>query len=142
MKNSTLAALVVIVIAIIGLGWWWYAKAPSSTTPADTQTQATTTDSGSSQTTPASDGAQADNGIGEALTVAVVATHNNASSCYTIIDGNVYDLTKWIPQHPGGQAAILSLCGHDGTAAFHGQHDDAKKQADILATFKIGVLVK
>ncbi len=72
----------------------------------------------------------------------VVATHNSATSCWTIIDGNVYDLTKWIPQHPGGAAAIKQLCGKDGTALFHGQHDDAKRQADILATFKIGVLAQ
>ena len=74
------------------------------------------------------------------VTMAVVAEHNSATSCWTVIDGNVYDLTGWIPQHPGGERAIISLCGKDGTAAFHGQHDDAKRQADILATFKIGTV--
>jgi cytochrome b involved in lipid metabolism len=71
-----------------------------------------------------------------------VATHKDAASCWTAIDGNVYDLTTWIPQHPGGEAAIESICGIDGTSAFHGQHDDAKRQADILATFKIGTLAQ
>jgi len=71
-----------------------------------------------------------------------VAKHSDASSCWTIIDDHVYDLTSWISQHPGGERAILSLCGHDGTTAFHNQHDDRQKQADILATFKIGELQK
>lgn len=75
-------------------------------------------------------------------TAAQVATHKDATSCWTIIDGNVYDLTQWIGKHPGGEQAIRSLCGVDGTVAFHGQHDDAKKQADILVTFKIGTLAQ
>lgn len=74
------------------------------------------------------------------FTSADVAKHNSAASCWTSIDNNVYDLTSWIPRHPGGQQAIKGLCGHDGSAAFHGQHDDAQKQKDILATMKIGVL--
>ncbi len=72
------------------------------------------------------------------ITAAMVAEHSTVAGCWTIIDGGVYDLTAWIPLHPGGERAIAGLCGKDGTAAFHGQHDDAKQQADILATFKIG----
>jgi cytochrome b involved in lipid metabolism len=73
-------------------------------------------------------------------TLADVQTHSDASSCWTVIDGTVYDLTQWIPQHPGGEAAIESICGIDGSAAFHGQHDHAQEQESILATFKIGTL--
>jgi cytochrome b involved in lipid metabolism len=76
----------------------------------------------------------------DTFTAAQVATHNSAQSCWTIIDGNVYDLTQWIPAHPGGEAAILSICGIDGSSAFHGEHDHAQEQEDILTTFQIGVL--
>ena len=69
-----------------------------------------------------------------------VSKHKDATSCWVTISGNVYDLTGWIPLHPGGRAAILGLCGTDGTAAFRGQHGDAKQQADILATYQIGQL--
>ena len=75
------------------------------------------------------------------FTVAQVATHNSGASCYTIIRSNVYDLTSWIRQHPGGPGAVLGLCGKDGTAAFEGQHDGKPQQENILATFKIGVVV-
>ncbi len=90
-------------------------------------------------TIPATSTAQS-NTEGKTYAMADVAMHSSATSCWTVIDANVYDLTAWIPQHPGGEQAILSLCGHDGTAAFHGQHDDAKRQADILVSFKIGTL--
>jgi cytochrome b involved in lipid metabolism len=75
-------------------------------------------------------------------TLAEVAKHKDATSCYSAINGNVYDLTNWINQHPGGPDKILSICGSDGSAAFNNQHGDAKRQADILATFKIGTLTQ
>ncbi len=75
-------------------------------------------------------------------TFAEVATHSNASSCWTIIRSEVYDLTTWIGQHPGGEKAILSLCGKDGTAAFEGQHGGQQKQEETLAKFKLGAYIK
>ena len=71
-----------------------------------------------------------------------IAKHDSESSCWTVIDAGVYDLTTWISQHPGGPGAILGICGKDGTSAFRGQHGNAQKQENILATFKIGTLVQ
>ena len=75
-------------------------------------------------------------------TMAQVATHNSATSCWTTINGNVYDVTTWINQHPGGKQAILSLCGVDGTAAFNGQHGGQSRPESELAAFKIGTLAQ
>ncbi len=71
-----------------------------------------------------------------------VATHNSATSCWTTINGGVYDVTAWIGQHPGGKEAILGLCGKDGSAAFDGQHGGQKRPAKELAGFQIGSLSK
>ncbi len=76
------------------------------------------------------------------FSMATIATHNSQSSCWTTINGNVYDVTKWISQHPGGAGAILSLCGKDGSAAFTGQHGGQSRPASELAGFKIGTLAK
>ncbi len=73
-------------------------------------------------------------------TAAQVAMHANASSCWTSINGGVYDVTTWINQHPGGTAPILSLCGHDGSAAFNAPHGGQSRPASELASFKIGTL--
>lgn len=73
-------------------------------------------------------------------TTAQVAQHSSSSSCWTAINGKVYDVTAWISQHPGGQQAILSLCGKDGSAAFNGQHGGQARPASELASFYIGVL--
>ena len=76
------------------------------------------------------------------LTKEEVAKHNSTSSCYSIINSGVYDLTSWVAKHPGGQSAILGICGKDGTSAFMSQHGGGQKQIDLLATFKIGALVQ
>lgn len=73
-------------------------------------------------------------------TLAQVTERNNASSCYTVINGKVYDLTLWVNMHPGGKNPILSLCGADGTEKFMAKHKGAQKQMDILSRFYIGDL--
>ena len=75
-------------------------------------------------------------------TMANVAKHNSASSCWTTINGGVYDVTAWINQHPGGRQAILSLCGTDGSAAFNDQHGGQRRPESELASFKIGTLAQ
>jgi hypothetical protein len=45
-------------------------------------------------------------------TMEKVRANNSEASCWSVIDGNVYDLTRWIASHPGGRGNILSLCGH------------------------------
>lgn len=73
-------------------------------------------------------------------TLSDVAKHSSASSCWAAINGNVYDLTHWINQHPGGSGAILSLCGTDGSAAFNAQHGGQGRPEQELANFYIGKL--
>lgn len=76
---------------------------------------------------------------GGTYTPTQVALHGTRDDCWTIVNGNVYDLTAWIPEHPGGAAAIIQLCGKDGTEKFEGQHGGMEKQEAALATFKIGI---
>lgn len=69
-----------------------------------------------------------------------VAKHASASSCWTAVYGDVYDVTSWINQHPGGKRAILSMCGTDGTNSFDNQHGGQRRANAELASFKIGAL--
>ncbi len=74
-------------------------------------------------------------------TLADVAKHSSQSSCWSAINGNVYDLTRWINQHPGGPDAILSICGTDGSAAFNAQHGGQGRPAQELTNFYIADLM-
>lgn len=76
------------------------------------------------------------------ITASEVATHASRESCWSTINGNVYDLTSWIPKHPGGEGAILGICGKDGSGKFNGKHGNDAKKVALLSGFKIGVAAK
>ncbi len=70
-----------------------------------------------------------------------VANHNRASDCWTIVDGNVYNLTKFVARHPGGRKRIIRMCGRDASAAFRGQHSSGSRASTVvLKRYKIGTL--
>lgn len=73
-------------------------------------------------------------------TTAEVAIHNNQSSCWTIVNGTVYDLTSFISKHPGGAKRILSICGIDGTAAFTRQHSGDERPQETITGYEIGII--
>ncbi len=76
--------------------------------------------------------------VSTGISSATVAQHSSRTSCWTSINGSVYDLTSWIPKHPGGEQAILQLCGTDGSAKFNGMHGGDKAKEKLLSGFKIG----
>lgn len=73
-------------------------------------------------------------------TSADVALHASDASCWSIINSSVYDLTAYIPKHPGGASRIRHICGTDGSSEFDGQHGGASRPENILAKYWIGLL--
>ncbi|KAH6693742.1 FMN-dependent dehydrogenase-domain-containing protein [Plectosphaerella plurivora] len=51
-----------------------------------------------------------------------VAEHDSPESCWVIIHGKVYDMTDFLPDHPGGEQSILKHAGKDATAAYDPIH--------------------
>lgn len=78
--------------------------------------------------------------VTKTYTISEVATHSDSQSCWTIVRGGVYDVTAWIAKHPGGQGAILGMCGTDATDEFDGQHGGQRRPEQELASFKIGTI--
>ena len=77
----------------------------------------------------------------ESYTMTQIAEHGDATSCWTAIEGNVYDMTEYIEEHPGGSRAILVICGSDGTGSFNSMPDAVMPVARMaLAKYKIGDL--
>ena len=60
---------------------------------------------------------------GNAWTAAEVAKHNKKDDCWVIIDGKVLDVTAFMPDHPGGEKAIMLYAGRDATEEFNMLHD-------------------
>lgn len=70
-----------------------------------------------------------------------IAEHNTEGDLWMIIDGKVYDCTKFIDEHPGGEEVLVDLGGQDATGPFAdiGHSDDAIK---LLEPLYIGDLDK
>jgi L-lactate dehydrogenase (cytochrome) len=56
------------------------------------------------------------------LNGAEVAKHNSRESCWVIIHGRAYDVTEFLPEHPGGPKIILKYAGKDATEEFDPIH--------------------
>ena len=74
------------------------------------------------------------------ITLEEVAMHSTAQDCWTAVNGKVYDLTKFVNQHPGGAGNITQICGRDGTSAFNGQHRGQDTPVSTLGNYLIGDL--
>jgi len=55
-------------------------------------------------------------------TLADVAKHNTEKDCWVVVDGQVLDVSKFLPDHPGGKKAILIYSGKDATEEFLMMH--------------------
>jgi hypothetical protein len=75
-------------------------------------------------------------------TMANVQANNSETSCWSVISGNVYNLTQWINSHPGGASRIRALCGTDGTSSFSAQHGSRGSPTSTLANYLLGPLAK
>lgn len=69
-----------------------------------------------------------------------VAKHNTPQSSWVSIEGKVYDVTKWIDNHPGGKEYINLAAGRDITYLFDSYHPFTDKPTEILKKFEIGTL--
>lgn len=127
-KKYILLGAFVLVALVVGINLWSGAETLSipADKPADNSLSAT-------QGTPNNT---------KTFTLADVENHANANDCYSAIGGNVYDLTSWISKHPGGEKAILGICGKDATSAFTNKHGGQEKPEAALKSFLIGVLAK
>lgn len=81
-----------------------------------------------------------------------VSMHNSRTDCWTVISGEVYDLTDYVIRHPGGNE-ILRACGTDATSLFNSRqttdgqpvgsgtpHSQAAREQ--LTQLKIGNLIE
>ena len=68
-----------------------------------------------------------------------VAAHNRADDCWLVISGAVYDVTRFLREHPGGVMLLLAYAGADATMPFV-ETGHSRLALQQLETLRIGVL--
>uniref|UniRef100_A0A8B9SV17 Cytochrome b5 type B n=1 Tax=Anas platyrhynchos TaxID=8839 RepID=A0A8B9SV17_ANAPL len=90
-------------------------------------------------------GKRAEGGSGEAaagpagpvFTLQEVARRNCSREAWLVIHGRVYDVTRFLEEHPGGEEVLLEQAGKDATESFEdvGHSTDAR---EMLKQYYIG----
>jgi len=52
-----------------------------------------------------------------------VAKHSTDKDCWVVIGDEVFDVTNFLSDHPGGKKAIMLFAGKDATEEFDMLHD-------------------
>lgn len=132
MSKSVLIILGAFLVLAVGAGVVIAFNSNTSSTLNTSKNTISTTSVQTSNTTPE-----------KAYSLTDISTHASKSDCWMAIDGGVYDVTKYINAHPGGNA-ILDGCGKDATELFHnrpdGQKDHSQRAVQLLKSFKVGTL--
>lgn len=68
-----------------------------------------------------------------------VKTHNKRDSVWILIENKIYDVTKFLDDHPGGEEILIEQAGKDATEVFRdvSHSTDAK---ELMKTYLIGQL--
>ena len=67
-----------------------------------------------------------------------VNDHDEKDDCWTIIDGDVLDITSFFGTHPGGDDNLLKACGKDATEMFESVKKHDPKGYEKAKELKIG----
>ncbi|MBP9712383.1 MAG: cytochrome b5 domain-containing protein [Sterolibacterium sp.] len=81
--------------------------------------------------------------VSAGYTLAQVAQHASEQDCWMAIDGSVYDLSAYLPDHPARSGLIEVWCGRQASDAYHtkqrGRPHSAQADA-LLHEYRIGTL--
>lgn len=69
-----------------------------------------------------------------------LAQHSTPSSCWITRNGKVYDVTSFMPDHPGGDDLILKYAGQDVGEVMKDpeEHEHSEAAYDMLDEYLVG----
>ncbi|KAI1503566.1 FMN-dependent dehydrogenase-domain-containing protein [Biscogniauxia marginata] len=69
-----------------------------------------------------------------------ISRHNSPDDLWLVVDGVVYDLSSFAPEHPGGPGVLLRYAGRDATAAYSEVHSTSLIRESLPASSQMGLL--
>lgn len=73
------------------------------------------------------------------VTLAEVKEHNTRDSVWFVIHNKVYDVTKFMDEHPGGEEVLLEQAGKDASEIFEDVSHSADAK-DLMKNYLVGEL--
>lgn len=122
MKLYVLLLLVFVVGLVVGCSQATPSRTTTTTnnqdsqdyTPSgtqDTQANNVPVDNTPTETTPLADNTPTPIDSTSGISLSALAVHNSQSDCWIAYNNKVYDITKFLPIHPGGANRIIPYCG-------------------------------
>lgn len=74
------------------------------------------------------------------ISASEVGKHNTPDDLWIVVDNTIYDLTTFLPNHPGGQDILLKYAGRDATAAYNAVHSPALIKSTLPLSKHMGTL--
>ncbi len=125
MKKELTISLLITIFVLVGA----FLMIAKSTTPSvSTETTSTPTQMTTSSTST------------NIVTSIDVQKHNSISDCWIVLNNNVYNVTSYIDQHPGG-LTMVPFCGKDATEAYNTIREGSghsNKATKLLQSFYVG----
>lgn len=84
-------------------------------------------------------------GAGRRIGLDEVARHAGAEDCWMAINGAVYAISSYIPDHPSNPRIVLPWCGKEATEAYRTKTRGRPHSAEadsLLEKYRIGVVEK
>ncbi|KAI9739142.1 MAG: hypothetical protein M1834_007355 [Cirrosporium novae-zelandiae] len=78
--------------------------------------------------------------INRSITLDELRKHDIAEQPWFVLDGEVYDGTTFLKEHPGGAQSIVSAAGTDATEEFMATHSETAKA--MMSAYHIGTIDK
>ncbi|WVQ84356.1 hypothetical protein IAT38_006508 [Cryptococcus sp. DSM 104549] len=75
------------------------------------------------------------------VTIAELKEHNTPDDAWSVFNGMVYNITPYLPYHPGGEAEMMRVAGRDGTKLFMLTHSWVNMDY-MLKECMVGVLIR
>merc|ERR1712093_503297 len=76
----------------------------------------------------------------ESISVQEISKHNIPEDLWVVVDDNVYDLTEFAPEHPGGAAIIHRYAGRDASTAYDEVHVPSLIKSSLDSSKHVGTL--
>lgn len=107
------------------VGYLATASEVNSSTGASSFAPDTSTSTSSSQSNPQATVGGSSGTSTAAISLSEVSKHGTTTDCWMAFHGQVYDMTEYAPNHPGGARIVYRSCGTDATVAYGREHRES-----------------